>query len=141
MENKGQASAEYLLLIVVILVILSAITVPLVSNSVSSTMDVSRTSDTKNAVQTIANAVNLVYANGPGARRTVSVYVPLTMNLTSSGSKISMSVPLTNSTKSVSASTNYNVTISNPTFTKNWHEVTVNWPVGSKSIVVTHQIQ
>ncbi|HII83915.1 MAG TPA: class III signal peptide-containing protein, partial [Methanobacterium subterraneum] len=65
MENKGQASAEYLLLIVVIIIIMAAVTIPLVSNSVNSTMDVSRASDTKNAIQSIANAVNLVYANGP----------------------------------------------------------------------------
>ncbi|MCC7551043.1 MAG: class III signal peptide-containing protein, partial [Methanobacterium sp.] len=68
MENKGQASAEYLLLIVVILIIMATVTLPMVGSSVNSTMDISRTSDTKNAVQTIANAVDLVYANGPGAK-------------------------------------------------------------------------
>ncbi|WP_287382310.1 class III signal peptide-containing protein, partial [Methanobacterium sp.] len=39
MEEKGQASVEYLLLIVVILIILASVTIPLVSSSVNSTMD------------------------------------------------------------------------------------------------------
>lgn len=140
MENKGQASAEYLLIFVVILIILAGITIPLVTNSVSSTMDISKTSDTNNAIQSIANAVNLVYANGPEARRTVNVYIPSTMDLIGNNTQdIGMNVSLSNSTyKVVSASTNYNVTFSNATFTKGWHNVTVNWPVGSKFIVLTH---
>lgn len=143
MENKGQASAEYLLIVVVILIIISAVTIPLVGNSISSTMDISKSSDTKNAIESIANAVNLVYANGPGARRTVSIYIPLNMNLTGNNTPvIGMIVPLSgNSTKSISAATHFNVTFSDANFSKNWHKVTVNWPVGSRSIVITHQVQ
>lgn len=143
MEDKGQASAEYLLLLVVIMIILAAVTIPLVSTSVNSTMDVSRTSDTKNAIQSMANAVNLVYANGPGARRTINAYIPLTMTLEGNNSQIiGMNVPLSGgSYKFVNSTTNYNVTISNGTFTQGWHTVTVDWPVGTKSIAIAHQNQ
>jgi len=144
MENKGQASAEYLLLIVVILIIMAAVTIPLVGSSVNSTMDVSRSSDTKNAVQSIANAVNLVYANGPGAKRTISVYIPLTMVMQGNNTQlIGMSVPLSgNETKFVNSTVNYNVTFSDGTFNQGWHTVTVNWPVGSKvPINIAHQQQ
>lgn len=144
MENKGQASAEYLLLIVVIIIIMAAVTIPLVSNSVNSTMDVSRASDTKNAIQSIANAVNLVYANGPGAKRTINVYIPLGMPLQGNNSQlIGMDVPLSGSPpKFVSATTHYNVTFNDGYFNQGWHTVTVTWPVGSKvPINIDHQQQ
>jgi uncharacterized protein (UPF0333 family) len=147
MENKGQASAEYLLLIVVILIILAAVTVPLVGSSVNATMDVSKSSDTKNAVESIANAVNIVYANGPGAKRTITIYIPETSTLTSmnavggnvSNKVIGMGVLLSNgTTKYVNASTDYNTTITNPSLTgKTWYNVTITWAVGSNFITVT----
>ena len=33
-----------------------------------------------NAVNTIADAVGIVYANGPGSKRTVNVYFPVIWN-------------------------------------------------------------
>ena len=66
MENKGQVSAEYLLTVVVILIILASVSIPLVGKSVNDTMDISKSADVDNAVNSIANAVNLVYANAKG---------------------------------------------------------------------------
>ncbi|BDZ68445.1 hypothetical protein [Methanobacterium ferruginis] len=163
MENKGQASAEYLLLLVVLLIIIAAVTIPLVGRSVNNTMATSMTSDGVNAAQTIANAVNLVYANGPGAKRTVNVYIPQQTALTNSanvsisGNFIGMELKNIaggpydsshikttwyNSNEDISfvyvyANTNYPVTI-NPstTLTSNWYQVTVYWPVGNEAIEV-----
>ena len=44
------------------------------------------------AVNSIANAVNVVYANGPGAKRTVSVYIPVSSSLDYNGNNITMNV-------------------------------------------------
>lgn len=168
MENKGQASAEYLLLLVVILIILAAVTVPLVGTSISNSMAVSTTSDATNAVKTIANAVNLVYANGPGAKRTVNVYIPQTTTITNDSSaytNVSISggfigMRLTNivggpydspnienidtsdgkSNVFVYANTNYPVNIINGNLANNWYKVTVNWPVGNKAIDVNFTV-
>ena len=140
MEEKGQASVEYLLLIVVILIILASVTIPLVSSSVNSTMDISRASDAKNAIQNIANAVDLVYANGPGAKRTVNVYIPLNLVLQGNNTQnIGMNVPLSgNETKYVNSDHNYNVTFDNANFNQGWSTVTVNWVVGNKAITISH---
>lgn len=140
MEEKGQASVEYLLLIVVILIILASVTIPLVSSSVNSTMDISRASDAKNAIQNIANAVDLVYANGPGAKRTVNVYIPLNLVLQGNNTQnIGMNVPLSgNETKYVNSDLNYNVTFDNANFNQGWSTVTVNWVVGKKAITISH---
>lgn len=145
MENKGQVSAEYLLTVVVILIILASVSIPLVGKSVNDTMDISKSADVDNAVNSIANAVNLVYANGPGAKRTISVYMPITQTLTVNGGNLQMNVPLNTplngeSSKNITANINYNVTINNPTFSKGWHTVTVTWPTtGDHSpITISH---
>jgi len=129
-----------LLLIVVILIILASVTIPLVSSSVNSTMDISRASDAKNAIQNIANAVDLVYANGPGAKRTVNVYIPLNLVLQGNNTQnIGMNVPLSgNETKYVNSDLNYNVTFDNANFNQGWSTVTVNWVVGNKAITISH---
>ncbi|NYB52860.1 MAG: class III signal peptide-containing protein [Methanobacteriaceae archaeon] len=165
MENKGQASAEYLLLLVVILIILAAVTMPLVGNSISNTMAVSTTSDATNAIKTISDAVNLVYANGPGAKRTVNVYIPqrttvsnnataypdvtlsgnfIGMNLTNIAggpynSPHIMNIATTDGRSDifVYANTNYPVNVINgANLASGWYKVTVYWPVGNRTIAV-----
>lgn len=135
MENKGQASVEYLLLLVVILIIMAAVTIPLVGSSVDATMDVSTSSDTKNALQSVANAVNLVYANGPGAKRTISVYMPQNMNITydSASNTINQKLVLSSQNKTINASVDYTVDITNPNPIKGWHQTQVEWPLNGTS--------
>jgi len=137
MENKGQASAEYLLLLVVILIIMASVTIPLVSRSVNATMDVSISSDTKNAVQSIANAANLVYANGPGAKRTLNIYMPQNMNLTynSSSKTINQNLALSSQPKIINASVDYAVNFTNPNPSKGWHETQISWPTNETNSI------
>ncbi len=74
MDVKGQASVEYLLLALVFLIIIGSVTVPLVGKAIDSSLDVSHSSDASAAINSIANAVGVVYSNGPGAKRTINVY-------------------------------------------------------------------
>jgi len=133
MDSKGQLSAEYLLLILAILIIMGAVTIPLIGNSISSTMDVSGASDIKNAVSNIANAVNLVYANGPGSKRTINIYTPQgTLIADNTNMEIGMNRALSNGTSVfINASTNYNVTPTNIAVTKGWHQVQVEWQLNN----------
>jgi uncharacterized protein (UPF0333 family) len=139
MDDKGQISAEYLLLIVVILTILTAVTIPLMGQAIDASNDVSWASDAKNAVTSIANAVNIVYANGPGAKRSLTVRIPKNeMQLTSNTNYLILGTALTNGTvKPVNSSINYPVTI-NPsaTLTSGWYNVVVYWDVGKTSVNV-----
>jgi len=141
MDSKGQASAEYLLLILVILIIMGTVTIPLIGNSISSSSDVSKVSDAKTALTTIADAVNIVYSNGPGAKRTVNVYIPADGIITSDNAAklIGMNIAVSNgTTKFVNASTSYNVTFSNPNVSgKKWYNMTVTWNPGNSFITVT----
>jgi uncharacterized protein (UPF0333 family) len=138
MDSRGQLSAEYLLLVLVILIIMGAVSIPLIGNSVSSTMDVSGASDIKNAVSNIANAANLVYANGPGSKRTINIYTPQgTISADNNLKIIGMNTTFSNgTTKFISANTNYNVNIVNPNVSKGWHNVTVEWVLNNPYITI-----
>ncbi|MGZ7067028.1 MAG: class III signal peptide-containing protein [Methanobacterium sp.] len=133
MDSKGQISAEYLLLVVVILIILGSVTIPLMGKSIDASNDVSWTSDAKVAVESVANAVDIVYANGPGAKRSIDIYIPQNgMALQTKGNNIYIVTALSgNTTKNVTASTGYNLATVSIPLSKNWHKIQVSWPIGS----------
>jgi uncharacterized protein (UPF0333 family) len=74
MDVKGQASVEYLLLALVFLIIIGSVTVPLINQGINDSLDVSHSSDASAAINSIANAIGVVYSNGPGSVRTINVY-------------------------------------------------------------------
>ncbi|HML04871.1 MAG TPA: class III signal peptide-containing protein [Methanobacterium sp.] len=138
MDARGQISAEYLLLIVVILTIMTYITIPFMGQSIDASNDVSWTSDAKNAVSSIATAVNLVYANGPQSKRSLTVHIPKNgMQLTYNNSYLFLNTVLNNGTsKPVNSSVNYPVTVNAPTLTSDWYNANITWTPGSTSINV-----
>lgn len=145
MDNKGQVSVELLFLIVVILIIISSVTIPLVSTTIGSSMAVSQVSDAKSAVESIGNAVNIVNANGPGAKRTLSVYIPKTTILTTSNYLLGMTISgiAYNNSNNVSQSSKYvNTTIdsniaSTLSLNKGWQKIQVYWNPASNTITIT----
>ena len=138
MDVRGQISAEYLLVIVVVLIILSYSITNFIGPTIDASNDVSWTSDSKNAVSTIANAVNLVYANGPKSQRTVTFHIPKNgMQFTSNSNYLILNTLLNNATtKPVNASINYPVTINSPTLNTAWYKANVTWSPGSSSISI-----
>ncbi len=147
MDSKGQVSAEYIFLILVFLIILTTVTVPFAGNAISSSQNVSITSDANTALSTIVNAVNVVYSNGPGAKRTVNVYFPQNSNLVYNNKVLSLnlvSIPVNASDPGV-LKPNVNSTVpyalnilpSGGSVTKGWHNVVITWAVGSSAITVT----
>ena len=108
MDVKGQASVEYLLLALVFLIIIGSVTVPLISQGINDSLDVSHSSDASAAINSIANAIGVVYSNGPGAVRTINVYfskTSATLSYNSANSTIQMPVSqyMGNGTKIIDA--------------------------------------
>ena len=148
MDSKGQVSVEYLFLILIFLIILFTVTIPFASHAITDSQNVSVTSDAETAVSTIANAVDVVYANGPNSQRTVNVYIPQNntnliydgidnlLNLSLTGILVNASIPNVN-VPYVNATVPSNVPITitgnNPIISTNthWHTFTISWPVGS----------
>ncbi len=138
MDVKGQVSAEYLLLALVFLIIIGSVTVPLVSSSISSSLDISSTSDVSAAINSITNAVGVVYANGPGAKRTINVYFPIPSTLSYASNTIQMTVPLqSGGNKLISSNVPTPVNINGGTVVKGNYNAEITWPTGTSPIIVT----
>ena len=139
MDENGQASVEYVLLSLVFLIILGSVTIPLVSKSIDSSMDVSDTSNVNAAVNSIANAVGVVYANGPGAKRTINVYFPVSGTMSTSNNVLTMPVTLSNGTnKNINAAVPFPVTFlpNGNVIQRTNYNATVTWATGASSITV-----
>ena len=139
MDNRGQISAEYLLLMVIIILILSSVTIPLASKSIDSSNDVSQASDAKVYVTGLADAVNAVYANGPGSKRVVNVYLPQdNMVFARGGTTLNLTVKLSDgTTKLITANTEYPVYSYTYTLPKKWYKYYVIWKPGENAITIT----
>ena len=142
MDVKGQASVEYLLLALVFLIILGSVTVPLVGNAIGNSTDVSHASDASAAINSIANAVGIVYSNGPGAKRTINVYFSQsgTLYYSSANSTIYMSVFIksTSTNKTIDANVPIGVTFAgtNPVLSQTNYNATVTWANGTSNVNV-----
>ena len=145
MDVKGQASVEYLLLTLVFLIIIGSVTVPLINQGINDSLDVSHSSDASAAINSIANAIGVVYANGPGSQRTVNVYFSnanATLAYNSANSTIQMSVPEYggNGTKIIDANVPTTVTFNGILAlhigSKTNYNATVSWQTGTNTINV-----
>jgi len=136
-DEKGQVSVEYLMLIFVAILIVGTVTIPLVGKAIDASNDISKASDAKIAVKAIANAADIVYANGPGAKRTVSFYIPQDGTLNCGNNMVYFTIKLSdNTTRNITATTQYNITSNSVQLTKGWHTATITWPINTRSIVI-----
>src|ERR1035438_3788240 len=140
MDVKGQASVEYLLLALVFLIIIGSVTVPLITQGINDSLDVSHSSDASAAINSIANAIGVVYSNGPGSVRTINVYFSNTGTLSynAANNTIQMPVPLyTGSNKVIDANVPITVSFTSPNIVnKTNYNATVTWPIGTNTINV-----
>ena len=143
MDVKGQASVEYLLLALVFLIIIGSVTVPLITQGINDSLDVSRSSDASAAVNSIANAVGVVYSNGPGSKRTINVYFSNSGILSYNSNNKTIQMPVTlyaGTTKVVDATVPITVTLNNintyNVVNKTNYNATVTWPIGTNTINV-----
>lgn len=81
MDKRGQFALEYLLIFFILLIILSAISIPLLHESIESTNDLTDSVKVKSLLTEIQKNVKFIYSLDVDSRRTISVYVPKDMVL------------------------------------------------------------
>ena len=148
LDNRGQISAEYLLIFVVILTVFLFMITNFIGPTIDASNNVSAVSDAKIAVDNIANAVNIVYANGPGAKRTVNVNVPQDMTLTFDNDAHIVKADLNNlnyklengtvaTSKTLNATIDYKGSINSLPLSKGGHNIQVYWDTDGDFTVTT----
>ncbi|OEC84883.1 MULTISPECIES: class III signal peptide-containing protein [Methanobacterium] len=149
LDNRGQISAEYLLLFVVILTVFLFMINNFIGPTIDASNSVSKASDAKIAIESIADAVNIVYANGPGAKRTIDINIPqdLDLNFNTDSQIVETTINNLNyngnpaNSKTLNAKINIaaNIDISPSTLplSKGWHTVQVYWNTTTNNITIT----
>ncbi len=73
---RGQLSIEFIVVVSGLLIILATITMPMYNQARADAERVSKLADAREAANTLANAINTVYAAGVGSRQTVEYWLP-----------------------------------------------------------------
>ncbi|MEW6592293.1 MAG: class III signal peptide-containing protein [Candidatus Hadarchaeota archaeon] len=73
---RGQLSIEFLIVFVGMLLIAATVTYPLYDNARTDAEKMSALSEAREAANTMVNAINMVYASGPGSKQTVEYWLP-----------------------------------------------------------------
>lgn len=73
---KGQLSMEFMIVFVGMLMIVATVTYPLYDKARADAEKMTTLSDAREAANTLANALNTLYAAGPGSKQTVEYWLP-----------------------------------------------------------------
>jgi uncharacterized protein (UPF0333 family) len=134
MDEKGQASVEYLLITLVFLIIIGSVSLPFIGQTLNDTTDVSHSSDASAAINSIANAVGIVAANGPGSARYITVYFSDsgTLRYNAANKTIEMPLTLNNGSKVIDASVPNPVSFSGTTtVSQASYNANITWTSGN----------
>lgn len=73
---RGQLSIEFIIVLTGLLIVVATVTMPIYNQSRSSAEKVTKLSEARGAASTLANALNNIYASGPGTRLTIDYSLP-----------------------------------------------------------------
>lgn len=137
MDDKGQISLEYLLILVISLIILIAFTLPLMDYGMGVALDVSDSLKVKSDLSDIALAVKTVYNEGQGSKQTVHVQPKDSIKVNVGQSHISASMPLhEGGYKKIKVSCKSNLESSSIYLRKGSNTIIVEWPVNSENMTI-----
>jgi uncharacterized protein (UPF0333 family) len=133
LDNKGQTSLEYLLIVSVSLILLIVFTIPLTHVAVENTLDVSDALEVKSDLSKIAQAVEKVYGQGQGSKQSVKIDSSKDMKISISSNYISSNLKLKDSSSKVEK-IYFKSTLqkSNLYVSKGENTIIVEWPINSE---------
>ena len=143
-DNKGQLSLEYVLSSMIVILIISLISVPILLTAMDYSNDIIDSINAKSELSKITDAIDFCYASGKGSKRIV--YVDLNRNvdirLYNDGNKgfASIDLNLSDNSKEITSSFDYNGLNENIHLSKGFNKITVIWDEDSNMIEVNRLI-
>ena len=144
LDNKGQLSLEYVLSSMIVILIISLISVPILLTAMDYSNDIIDSINAKSELSKITDAIDFCYASGKGSKRIV--YVDLNRNvdirLYNEGNKgfASIDLNLSDNSKEITSSFDYNGLNENIHLSKGFNKITVIWDEDSNMIEVNRLI-
>lgn len=140
LDNKGQISLEYLLIVTVSLILLIVFTLPLTEMTITNTLDVSDTLNMKADLSKLTHTISEVYGQGQGAKQSVTLQSPQATKLNIGGNYITCNVKLKDgSNKQIRLNYKSNLAKTTIPISKGTNTITVEWPVGSENMIIYAQ--
>ena len=143
-DKKGQLSLEYVLSSMIVILIISLISVPILLTAMDQSNDIIDSINAKSELSKITDAIDFCYASGKGSKRIV--YVDLNRNvdirLYNDGNKgfASIDLNLSDNSKEITSSFDYNGLNENIHLSKGFNKITVIWDEDSNMIEVNRLI-
>jgi uncharacterized protein (UPF0333 family) len=148
MNDKGQLSLEYIFIFMIMLIIFTIISIPLLAESLQNTEDVINIIKTDNTLKQLSSEVKYIYYSDEGTKKVKSVYIPENMKLEYKQSYgrhyLSTKIKLNdNSTKEMMAEVPCKVTFKNnpnyyytSLYNRWYYNVEFKWLEGNKTMNV-----
>lgn len=136
-ENYGQISVEYLFIFAIALIILTIFTLPLANLAIEKTTDVSDSINVKSQLYKIASGINQVYSEGQGAKQVINLELDKRVNVNIYKNHLSAKVVFGDkSSKLIKADHECEVISGILSLDKGKNTVVIEWPTGSKNIII-----
>lgn len=136
-DNGGQVSFEYLLIFAISLIILIVFTMPLVTQSIQTTFDVSDSIKVKDDMSKIVLSIKGVYGEGQGSKQTISINAVKPFKINVESNYLSCNLKLKDSgNKQIKIPCKSNLESSSIKMNKGWNTLVVEWPIGSEKMTI-----
>lgn len=139
-DRKGQLSLEYILSSMIVILIISLISVPILLTAIDYSNDVIDSINSKNELNKITNAIDFCYSSGKGSKRIVYVDFnhDINIKLYNNGKEgfASINLKLSDNSKEINTSFDYPFLNENVHLSKGFNKIIVKWNEDSNRIEV-----
>lgn len=142
-SNNAQLSLELFLILLISIMIFVSITIPLANFGFDFAFDSSNSLEIKSELSKIANGIDMVYSNGAGSKRSISINSPsnvdikFTNNPNFDGGLAIVDYVLNDGTlKRIEVNYKCSSLNQNLHISEGYNLIIVEWPVGSENIII-----
>lgn len=136
-DSRGQVSFEYLLIFAISLIILIVFTMPLLNQTMETTLDVYDSINAKSDLSKIASAINTVYGEGQGSKKTLNIHTDNSFKVNIESNYLYSNLKLKdNKNKMIKVSCRSNLKSSSVYLYKGENKIVVEWPINSEKMLI-----
>ena len=142
--NKGQLSLEYVLSSMIVILIISLISIPILLTAIDFSNDIMDSINSKSELSKITDAIDFCYASGKGSKRTVLVdfnrNVDIRIYNDGKNGLASINLNLSGNSEEITSNFDYNGLNENIHLSKGFNRIAVKWDENSNVIEVKRLI-
>ena len=142
--NKGQLSLEYVLSSMIVILIISLISIPILLTAIDFSNDIMDSINSKSELSKITDAIDFCYASGKGSKRVVLVdfnrNVDIRLYNDGKNGLATINLNLSGNSEKITSNFDYNGLNENIYLSKGYNRIAVKWDENSNLIEVNRLI-